>query len=382
MTSTPQAADQRVGAQALERLVQRLFERLGSVPWEARLVAGHVVRANLLGHDSHGVGTVPGYVTAIRGGLVRLNRRVSVVSDFGSLLSLDGHGGLGQSIAAQAMDLAITRARQNGACILSVRNSHHMGRIGTYAEQCAAAGLVSIHFVNVVHVPPVVAPHGGRDARTHTNPLTIGMPRPGTLPLVLDFATSRAAYGKMRVARNRGTAAAPGYLLDASGNPTLDPEVLFSEPMGALLPFGDHKGAGLGLMCDLLAGALSGGGTMHHGTFEPRGPLSNNMLSIVLDPERLAGAHGWCDAVSAATAFYRASPPADPDAPVLLPGEQEERTRQLRQEAGIPIDANSWSSVIEAALAAGLSAAEVEAALEVTAAPTGRKVDLAQGHRR
>ena len=180
---------------ALHRWVTALWTAAGSSPREAELTADHLVDANLTGHDSHGVGMIPRYVNAWLAGELRLNEHVSVAKDAGTLLTLDGHRGMGQVVAHEAMTIAIDRAQRDGVCVLGLRHAHHIGRIGHWAEQAAAAGLVSVHFVNGVS-KPWVAPHGGRQGRFNTNPFTVGIPVPGREPIVLDFATSAIAQGK------------------------------------------------------------------------------------------------------------------------------------------------------------------------------------------
>lgn len=337
----------------LEAGVRRLFEALGAGGREAGLVAAQLVAANLVGHDSHGVSLVPLYVRMVREGKVRPNAHATIAVDAGALVTLDGGRGFGQVVALEAIEEGIARARRHGVAAAALRNSHHVGRLGHWAEICAEAGFVSIHLVNIVGLPPVVAPFAGADARLHTNPFAIGVPRAGRPPLILDFATSRAAQGKMRIAMNKGIEVPPGYLIDAEGRPSTDPRVVYVPPLGALLPFGEHKGAGLGLMCDVLAGALSGGGTLREETAEG-GLCINNMLSVILDPSRLGEAARISAEIEASLAYVKASPERVPGQAVLAPGEIEVKTRAERERDGIPIDGATWRQIQEAAGAAGV----------------------------
>ncbi|MEO8122068.1 MAG: Ldh family oxidoreductase, partial [Rhodoferax sp.] len=180
----------------------------GSSPAEADTVASNLVMANLSGHDSHGVGMLPRYVDAVLEGGLKPNSSVRVLLDTGSLLTLDGQRGYGQVVGEEAMALGIARAQTHGSCVMTLGQAHHLGRIGHFAEMAVAQGLVSLHFVNVLS-RPVVAPFGGADGRYGTNPCCIGIPlkgRDGSDPsgahFILDFATSRVAQGKMRVAHN------------------------------------------------------------------------------------------------------------------------------------------------------------------------------------
>ena len=315
------------------------------------LIAEQLVEANLAGHDSHGVGSIPVYVRNVRSGDLPLNQALSVALDSGPLLLCDGNGGAGQVMGHDAIALAIDRAREQGACVLGLRNTHHLGRIGHWAAQCAAAGLVSIHFVNVISAP-AVAPFGGRAARIGTNPFAVGIPRAGQRPILLDFATSKYAVGKVRVALNEGRVLPEGVLLTPDGEPTTDPAALFGTPRGILLPFGDHKGWGLGLACELLGAALTGG--RPQAGPKTRDAVINSMLSIVISPERL----GTEDSYFAEIARFTAWAQSGENREVLLPGDVEARTRDDRIASGIPVDAKSWADILAAAADVGAAPPE------------------------
>jgi uncharacterized oxidoreductase len=323
----------RIGAAALTRAVERLFVAAGCAFAEARRIADGLVESNLYGHDSHGVGLVPRYLDNLASGLVHPGREVRVSADHGAIVGLDGDKGFGQAIGEQAMAIAIERARRHGVAMVGLANTHHLARIGRWAEQCAAAGYASVHFVNVLS-QPLVAPWGGTDARLATNPFCVAVPH-APHPLVLDYATSAVAHGKTRVALDAGRTMADGLLLDAQGRPTRDPAVMFQDPIGALLPFGAHKGYALAVMCELLGGALSGGRVQDH---HPRpNPMLNNMLSLVFSPQRLCAPADFADQVERLAAWLRASPPAPGGAGVLLPGEPERIAARERARLGIPL---------------------------------------------
>jgi hydroxycarboxylate dehydrogenase B len=226
-----------------------------------------------------------------------------------------------------------------------LRNAHHIGRVGTYGEIAARAGMVALHFVNVASGPPPVAPFRGREGRFLTNPVCIAIP--GTAsnePILLDFATSRVAMGKVRVAHNAGKPMLDGALLDHSGRPTTDPSVMYSEPRGVVLPFGEHKGSGLALVCELLAGAIVGSATVTTPTPPERGIL-NGMLSIVIDPVRLSTRDSMMAEIDAMIAWVKSAKPADPDLPVLVAGEPEQLARAGRIAKGIEIDDTTWDQL-------------------------------------
>ncbi len=339
-----------VTPEALSQAVQALFRQAGSSAAEAVLVADQLVGANLSGHDSHGVGMVPRYIEVLRAGELKLNAHPTAVLEAGAICVLDAGLGLGQTAGHDAMLIAIAAAKTHGLSLTGLRNSHHLGRIGHWAEQCAREDVISLHFVNVVS-NPVVAPFGGRDARLVTNPIAIGVPRANGKPLVLDFATSKLAVGKVRVALNTGKTLPSDVLLDAAGAPTRDPAALFTAPNGALLPFGDHKGSGLALMCEILGAALIGGPVMHQSTTSRC--IINNMLTIAIDPAFFAQHGAFDTSITQLIDWVRASPPVDPATGVLVAGEPEAAARRERA-AGITIDAQTWRQLEDAAVQVGM----------------------------
>lgn len=329
----------------------------GSEREEAELVADHLVEANLMGHDSHGVGMLPHYVKNCRAGTLIPNKRGRVIGDAGQFLVYDGERGYGQVVARAATKLAIEEARKAGIAVLALRNAHHIGRVGAYGELCAAAGLISLHFVNVTGHRPLVAPHRGRDARLMTNPVCIALPAAEPeRPIILDMATSGVALGKVRVAQNQGAQLADGLLLDSGGRPSTDPGVMFREPLGALLPLGGHKGYALAFVCDLLAGAVAGGGTIRPEN-QTAETITNSMLAFLLDPARLVERSWLADEIAAMTRYVTASPPTDPALPVLIPGDPERIARATRLETGIPIDPASWAELAAVAGSLGIEVA-------------------------
>lgn len=342
---------------ALTEVARAIVERGGSLPDEAAAVAENLVLANASGHDSHGVGMLPRYVDALLEGGLLPNQHVSVALDAGPLLRLDGNAGYGQVVGREAMERGIARARELGVCVVALANAHHLGRIGHWAEQCLEANLVSLHFVNVVS-RPIVAPFGGLDARTGTNPVCVGLPRAGAAPIVLDLATSRIAQGKARLAFLRGEELPAGVLLDDRGEPSLDPRHAVLPPYGAILPFGEHKGFGLGLAAELLGGALTGGLTCSQPYAGVRRIL-NGMLSILIDPARLGTADHFAEQAEAYLAWLLQSPAAA-GASVRLPGEPEREARQRCAARGVSLDGATWEEILAAGQRLGIARGESE----------------------
>ena len=348
----------------LHGIVAEILRRGGSDNTEAELVSRHLVDANLAGHDSHGVGMLPKYIEDLQADLVIPNRRPSLVKDDGAVMVFDGELGYGRPAAEEAMAAALERCRETGVVLLALRRCHHIGRIGAYGEQSIAAGLVSVHFVNVTDHLPLVAPHGGRDARFSTNPICVAVPgTPSTEPVLLDMATSRIAFGKVKVAHNAGKRVPAGSLIDAQGDASDDPGDMFTDPRGALLTVGEHKGFGLALICDLLGGILTGGGTMQ--PENPRtGGIVNNMLTIIIDPARLVD-QAWLNReLDAVIAYVKSSRPRESDGSVLVAGDPERLTRSERLGAGIPMNNTTWQEIVVAAQAVGMTREQVEDMLD------------------
>lgn len=336
-----------IGNAQLRAAMQELVRGFGSEAREVELVVDNLVEANLTGHDSHGVGMLPRYTDSfLEGGLVP-NAHVKAVLDAGAMLRLDGQAGFGQVVGHEAMLMGIERAKKHGTCIMALGNAHHLCRIGAWAEMAIEAGLISVHFTNVISRGSV-APHGGSDARFGTNPFTVGIPVKGREPILLDFATSVVAQGKARVAHNKGEKFPPGRLIDNHGNPTEDPKFAVVPPIGAILPFGEHKGSGLAVVCELLGGALAAGRAWHD-TDASKRRVHNGMLTVIIDPNAIADQATFERETLAVIDWVRASPPRQGFDKVRLAGDPERETKARRLAEGIPIDETTWKELLGAA---------------------------------
>lgn len=343
--------EHQVPVDALGQWAQSLFQAAGSEGNEAELTAANLILANQSGHDSHGIGLIPRYVKSFIGGELKLNQRIDLVVDTGPMVIADCGMGMGQSVGTQAIDVAIDRAKTHGVALLGVRNAHHLGRIGHWAERAIDAGLVSIHFVNATIKKPVVAPHGGGQARFLTNPFTVGIPRRDGQPLVLDFATSAIAHGKARVALNKGVPVPTDTTIDADGNPTTDPSVLYDEPLGAIRTFAAHKGHALAIVCELLGAAMTGGRTTHPASLPDGLGIVNNMMSIVFDPARLNTQDNFEKETSLFVDWVqsaRLDAIGEELGGILMPGDPERRMRAARA-SHLPIDQGTMNELSVAA---------------------------------
>ena len=337
----------RVPVVELTDVVTRIFAAAGADGQEAVRIAVNLVETNLAGHDSHGVVRVPRYVQYARDGFVRYGVQAEVALDTGPLVVLDGHLGFGQSLGHEVVEMGVERARAFGVAGVALRRAGHLGRIGAWGEDAAAAGIVSVHFVNVGR-SALVAPFGGAERRMSTAPVCVTIPD-GDRPFVLDFATSRVAEGKVLMAHAGGPPVPEGALVDGEGRPSADPFSLYGEVPegqvpdprrgpGALTAMGDHKGSGLALACELLAGALTGSGA----TSAEDGAY-NGWLAFFLDPERLN--EGWGAAVHDYVEWVRAASPAAGHDAVLVPGDKERATRAERIANGVPLPPATWDAI-------------------------------------
>jgi uncharacterized oxidoreductase len=345
--------DGHIPVTALRAFVATVFRAAGSDEREAYLIGDHLVDANLAGHDSHGVIRVAKYLDWHARGLVLANRHAQIVRESPCHAVVDGQFGYGQVIGHEAMDIAIDKARASGVCALAIRDSGHLGRIGAWAEHAARAGFASIHFVNTSGFGILVAPFGGTDRRLSANPIAAGAPCADGAPLVLDISTSAIAEGKIQVARNQGKELPEGCTIDAEGRPNRDPDKFYGPPEGALLPIAGHKGHGLSVFCEILAGALTGGLTTHPQN-ATAGRLVNNMMSMVFDPAAFCGVDEFKAEVTRMAAWVKGSPPVTPGGEVLLPGEIERRMRAQRERDGVPLDAVTRQQINESVKALGM----------------------------
>ena len=335
--------------QTLHDVSRDIFLAMGSAAPEAEAVADHLVRANLAGHDSHGVGMLPTYVRLHREGRLVLNQTLRTVVDSGPLLVLDAQRGVGQRLAAEAVDRACGRASEFGICLLALRDAGHIGRMGTYGEQCAARGLVFVAFANVASGVTVQAVWGAASSSLGTNPFTVAVPRAGHPPVLLDMATTAIAFGKARVAQEAGKALPEGAAIDAEGHPTTDPAALVLRREGALLSFGKHKGSGMAVMCELLGGAMTGGLRADN---SGEGGVTNSMLAFIFDPARLGADSASVEAVCQ---HVTSGPVAPGHTTVQVPGGPEIATAERRQAQGIDLDDASWAEVRAAAESVGVT---------------------------
>ena len=343
-----------IRAADLERITAEIFVATGCSTPEAQRIGRYLVKANLSGHDSHGVVRIPRYVQMQHDGLILADRKVEVVVDTPVLATVDGRFGFGQTVAPQAVEIGIDKCRAMGLSAVALRNAGHVGRVADWAEMAAAAGLVSVHFVNAAG-SVLVAPFGSSERRFSTAPYCVGVPVEGREPILLDFATSLVAEGKVLVASQGGKPIPRDALIGPDGEVNDDATLLYGDyrttgkrdikaGRGAIRTFGDHKGSGLALMCELLGGALTG-----NSCATPGRRFANGMLSIYIDPACLDPANLFPAETLRYIDFVKAGRPAPPATEPLLPGEPEARVRAERLAHGVPVPEETWASIVQVA---------------------------------
>jgi hydroxycarboxylate dehydrogenase B len=325
----------------LIELAAELLAKGGVGADEARRVAESLVAANLRGHDSHGVMRIPFYLDCVAKGEVVPSAPLTINKESPTSLVADGGWGFGQTQARHLTEALIAKALASGIGVGTLVRCGHIGRLGEYCEQAAAAGLVSMIMVNTHGHARRVAPPGGKAPRLGTNPLAMGVPHEAG-PLVLDFGTSATAEGKVRVKKIAGQLCPDGWLIDSEGKPTNDPNTLYGDPPGTILPMGGpqaYKGFGLALMIEIFAGALSGGVTVRERPINQNG---NCVFILLLDPEHFGGRDHFVAEVGQLCSFVRDCPRIEGVNEVQLPGDPERRALAERSRDGVPLDEGNW----------------------------------------
>jgi uncharacterized oxidoreductase len=281
-----------------------------------------------------------------------------VLSEGPSRVVADANWGVGQVQAVRMLKLLAEKAHQSGQAIGTMTHCGHIGRLGEYCELMAKEGLVSLLMVNSHGAAVRVAPPGGKAPRLSTNPLAIGVPHRDS-PLVLDFSTSATAEGKVRVKKIAGEKCPEGWLLDNEGKPTTDPNSLYGNPPGSILPMGGtqgYKGFGLGLMIEIFTGAISGGVTARP---EPYPKKGNCVFMMLIDPGLYGGADHFKAEVEQLVAYIRSSPRMEGCEEIMLPGDPERKLFEKRSAQGLSLDAENWNALVAAAQKLGVNAPAV-----------------------
>ena len=346
-------------AKPLQEFVARIIGSLGADDGIAGEVARHLVRANLSGHDSHGVLRVKQYVTQTDEGVIVPGAHPSFMRESAAVALIDAHRGFGHYSTAYALDWAMRRAREHGLAAVAIRHSGHIGRVGEYTERAGEAGLVAI--VTVGSAGPGVggmALYGTKRRFFGANPWSFGIPAADQPPIVYDGSSSTVAEGKVRFARDKGARLPPGCIMDLGGNPSTDPNDFYAG--GTMLPLGGdaagHKGYGLAMAAALIGGlcmigdpahTLIGASVVEEVTEDRERALRAQIAGvflIVVDPGFFGDAQVYRAMVSETAGAAKRMPPL-PGREVLLPGEPEVRARDARSRDGIVLPEATWEDL-------------------------------------
>ncbi|MFP6620398.1 MAG: Ldh family oxidoreductase [Pirellulaceae bacterium] len=337
----------------LEHFSVSLLAAGGASAHESQVVGASLIDANIKGYDSHGLMRIPFYLDMLKSGDIVSGAELATINETSTMLAADANWGFGRVQCGALTEKLLDKAEQSGVAIGTLRHSSHIGRLGEYCEIAASRELVSIMMVNTHGAARRVAPPGGRAPRLGTNPIAMGVPS-GDAPLVLDFSTSVTAEGKVRMKSIAGETCPEGWLLDSDGNPTTDPNDLYTDPPGSILPMGGpqaYKGFGLSLMIDLFSGALSGGLCARETPITPKG---NCVFMMAVNPAFLGGTEAFEREVTQLVDFVRNTPTAPGTAEILLPGDPERQTVARNQRDGLSVDDENWGKLWQLAETLGV----------------------------
>jgi LDH2 family malate/lactate/ureidoglycolate dehydrogenase len=350
-----------ISKEALHGLLEAVFRKLGVPEEECDIVVDTLLEASLAGYDSHGVMRVPRYVAGLRRGEILPGADIKVLTETPACAHVDGRRGLGPVTATFGVRLASRKARQSGIGCVSIVNANDIARLGGYLKAPAEEGLIGIMMVNDAGGGPSVAPWGGVDPLLSTNPMAAGIPRRQGPPVIIDISTSVVAFGKLKMYANRGRQVPEGWIVDREGNPCTDPSTFFANPKGsALLPLGGtlagHKGFGLSLLVDVMAGALSGAGCSTGAETELEG---NGVFIQIVDPIMFGPLRQFEDQVEALVAMLKGSKKAPDTAEISIPGERAAKERRIREQEGIPVDLPTRRQLVDIMDELGIKAKDI-----------------------
>jgi uncharacterized oxidoreductase len=352
-----------IQAEPLKHFVQQLFKACGAPLEEAEIVADHLVSANLAGVDSHGVIRITQYVQEIRDGAMVPGAPVKVSKETATTAVVDGGWNFGQVAAQRSVECAIDKAREHHlACVLTQRCGH-AGRVGAFTQFAAERGFIALAVCNSPRHGHFVLPWGGREGRLSTNPISFAIPTDFGYPIVADFSTASSAEGKIRLHRDEGRQLPQGWIVDAEGRPSTDPNAFYGPPRGAILPFGGdlgYRAYALSLLVEILGATLAGQDI----TIDRPG---NDLACIVVDVAAFIPLDQFRQLVTRLRDYLQSSPPAPGFEGVLLPGEPEFKRAEARRQNGIAVDNSIWSEVLDCA-----RSLSVEPPAEISILPSTR----------
>jgi len=340
-------------AEQLYQLGMKIFLGFGVSEEDAKCVMDHLIQANLMGHDSHGVIRIKDYVDEIKEGKLNIKDRPTIIHETQTTAVIDGKWQFGQVIAKFGMETAIKKAKENYLGAAGLIHCNHIGRLGTYVQMAIKEGMIGLVMCNSGPQGGLVAPYGGKKPVLSTNPIAAGAPSSKFYPFLMDFATSVVAEGKVRIKHFSGQKIPYGWILDKDGNPTDDPGDLYEG--GVLLTFGGHKGYALSLLVDILGGALTGAGCTSGSEYE-RG---NGTFMLAINVEGFTPLEKFVARVDEVLGKIKETPTVSGVKRVMVPGEPEFETMEVRRKEGITITEKTWQNLLGLAKEVGVDLDEI-----------------------
>jgi uncharacterized oxidoreductase len=350
-----------ISKESLCKLMKDIFLKLEVPKEECDIVVETLLEASLAGYDSHGVMRVPRYVAGLQKGEIVPGTPITVLNETPACAHVDGGRGLGPVTATFGVRMASRKARQSGIGCVSIVNANDIARLGGYLKAPAEEGLIGIVMVNDAGGGPSVAPWGGVDPLLSTNPMAAGIPRRQGPPIIIDISTSVVAFGKLRMYANRGRNVPEGWIVDREGNPCTDPNTFFTSPKeSALMPLGGllagHKGFALGLLVDVMAGALGGAGCSTGAETESE---QNGVFIQIIDPTTFGPLDRFEAQVESLVTMLKGSKRAPRVGEITIPGERAAKECRIRETEGIPVDLPTWRQLMDVMDELGVQAADI-----------------------
>ncbi len=323
---------------------EQLLSAAGVPQKDSHLVVELLLKADLQGYPGHGITRIPSYLSRIKTGLIQLKERHRIIREGKTTAVIDGNHYVGQVVAYEGMNLAITKAKEHGVGMVCLYQSAHVGRLADYMELAAERGMIGMAAVSVG--AGNIAPHGAMQPVTGTNPMAFGIPAANSQHIIFDFATAATSMGELHKKVSRGETIPKGLMLDGYGKPTAEYSAFIGPPRGSILPFGGYKGSGLNLITEILGGILSGTG-LGREWWDKGGAATNGVFLLAFDVEEFQPLDEFCKKVDELVTFTKSRKPAPGFEEILLPGEMSRRRAELRLKEGIELDETDWAELIQ-----------------------------------
>ncbi|MCD6420600.1 MAG: Ldh family oxidoreductase [Synergistetes bacterium] len=327
----------------LRRFCENICLKVGMLPQDTFVFVDTIIFASLRGIDSHGIMRFPFYIKRLERGGARVKPCIKKIEEGISTVLVDGDSGMGQVVSMYATNEAIAKAQKSGVSVVGVRNSSHFGAASYYSVKMAEKGMVGVSMSNTL---PIMAAWGGSSRAIGNNPISVAIPYEEGKPIVLDIAMSKVAGGKVRLAAKEGRKIPFGWVLDIGGKETNDP-VNFVKG-GALLPFGEHKGYGLAVIVEVLAGVLTGAGMLHEVKSwlkTPEAPTNTGHCFMAISIESFMPMRDFKKRLDWMVKELKSTSLLSGFEEILVPGEIEYRIERQRKIEGIPVSIEIWEDL-------------------------------------